>query len=612
MKRLMLVCLLIPLCLVPLGAWAESPADQPLVCGNFQYILLEDGSAEITNYTGKESNVVVPADLDGHPVSAIGDHALQGGPGRTGITGVTLPDSIRRIGDSAFRASGLSSVDLPEGLETIGTMAFNCCNFTTVDLPESLISIGEGAFAGTGLTEITLPGNLVELGGPNCFGPVLKSIAVSPDNPYWHVIDGFLYRKEDACLFLCPGGLELAACEIPAGTAVIGNGAFGGNFSLTSVVVPDGVTVIGESAFGGCPKLSEITLPGSLREIGSGAFRNCALTSLTLPEGLSVLGDYACSGCDKLTSVSLPVTLTDVGANPFCECEKLNEIMVPEDHPALRFEHGLLFDRNKGVLICFAPGFPETDCTIPDGITVIGACAFYMTEVESVTIPDSVAEIGEMAFTECHYLEYIALPESMRRLEAGCFQLCPLSDIDLPEGLISIGEGAFEGCDEMRNVHISSTVREIDGNPFLYCNELVRITVSPESPYYEVINGTLIEKADKRLVCFPEGLRDEHIEIPNGVLVIGQNACSMMDTPCEIIVPEGVTVLEDGSFSYCTDVYIHLPASVTVISPSAFYCQGGRGPILHVVPGSVAEAFGNEKGFRCILQKSDEDSGRTP
>ncbi len=603
MKRRIAVWVMI-LCLVPLGAWAETLVNQPLVCGDFQYILLEDGSAEITNYTGTETDVEVPAALDGHPVSAIGDHALQFRPGRIRLTGVALPDGIRRIGDFAFAACRLSSVDLPEGLETIGKMAFNSCGLTAVDLPESLISIGESAFSGTGLTDITLPRNLAELGGPNCFGSSLISIAVSPDNPYWHVIDGFLYRKEDACLFLCPGGLEQTACEIPAGTAVIGDSAFAGNRNLTSVVVREGVTVIGESAFSGCRKLSDITLPGSLREIGAGAFRNCSLISLALPEGLLCLGDYAFEYCSSLTSVSLPVTLTDVGANPFCECEALYEIPVPEDHPALRFEHGLLFDRSRGVLICFAPGSSETDCTVPDGITVIGACAFHKTEVESVTIPDGVAEIGDEAFTECLYLESITLPESMRRLGVECFLGCPFAGIVLPEGLITIGEGAFFGC-ELNSVHISSTVREIEGNPFQYCADLVRITVSPESPHFEAMNGALVAKADKRLICYPEGLRRSHFEIPEGVRVIGYEACAMTEEPCEIIVPEGVTTLEDRCFCYCTDVDICLPASVAAISPNAFYDQGGRGPILHVMPGSVAEAFGNEKGFRCVPQEAE-------
>ena len=78
----------------------------------------------------------------------------------------------------------------------------------------------------------------------------------------------------------------------------------------------------------------------------------------------------------------------------------------------------------------------------------------------------------------------------------------------------------------------------------------------------------------KRLICYPEGLRRSHFEIPEGVRVIGCEACAMTEWPCEIIVPEGVTTLEDRCFCYCTDVDICLPASVAAISPSAFYDQG--------------------------------------
>ena len=605
MKRIMLICVMI-LCLVPVSGWAEEEtvAAEPeyYIFGDFTYILLEDGTAEIKKYTGTKTDVVIPYAVDGHPVTRIGDHALQGWPDQVRITSVALPEGIRTIGNYAFATSLLSSVDLPEGIETIGEFAFSYCNLTTVELPESLVSIGENAFTGTDLTEITLPRNLAELGGPRCFGSSLVSITVSPDNPYWHVVDGFLYHKEDACLFLYPSGLELTACEIPEGTGIIGKGAFAGNADLVSVTVPEGVTVIEASAFDNCRKLSEIALPESLREIKMNAFYGCPLTSLSLPEGLVCLGDFAFRRC-CLTDVSLPSTLTDIGANPFCECDELCEIIVSENNPEIFFEHGTLCDRNEGILICFAPGSTEADCRIPNGISVIGAYAFYMTPIRSLIIPEGVAEIREKAFEGCYLLNEVVLPGSVRSIGNESFAFCSFSSIDLPEGLVFIGKEAFVAC-ELRSVSISSTVREIVGNPFCECDLLTSITVAPDSPYFESIGGALIDKMDKRLICCPEGLRYPSYEIPAGVRIIGYEAFLMTQTPCEIIVPEGVTTLEDRCFAYCFDVDIYLPASLYDISPSAFYDQGRGGPILHVVDGSTAEAYGKEKELRCVLQEA--------
>ncbi len=600
MKRLLIVCLLL-LCLIPVSGWAEQTAEvppEPLICGDYDYVLLEDGTAEIVKYNGSDKEAAVPAELDGIPVTAIGSGAFS----RVGLTTLTLPHGIRSIGDRAFFYNDIMSVVLPDGLETIGEDAFWGCKITAVTLPESLVSIGDGAFMGNSLKEIALPGNLAELGGADCFGRTIGKITVSSDNPCWQVIDGMLFRREDACLFLCPAELVLTECEIPEGTAIIGEGAFAGNRTLTSVIVPEGVTVIGERAFGSCRNLERVSLPVSLREIGSSAFYACGnLMSLSLPEGLTRLGNSAFYGCSRMTEISIPASLTEVGTNPFRDCSRLDLITIAEGNPVLRFEHGMLFDLDKGVLICCVPKGVDSDCIIPDGISVIDEYAFFQAGIETLVLSDGVTEIRESAFGENYGLMEVRWSESLRSIGEFSFGACGLSSLRLPEGLIIIGTYAFWGNEDLKTVYLPSTVREMAGTSFYGCDSLTRITVSPDNPHLEVINGAIIDKTDKRLICVPEAFRGGRYEIPTGVEIIGYEAFIETNPPCEIMVPEGVTTLEKRSFVYCTDVDIFLPASLIEIDPGAFYDQGAGGPNLHVVPGSDAEAFCKEAGLKYTL-----------
>ena len=137
MKRLMLVFVMI-LCLTlsPFAAaQAEGSTRETRASGDFQYVVLEGGTAEITGYTGSETDIVIPDMVDHCRVTAIGDRAFQFVRDKVRVTSIALPDGIRTIGDFAFSDSKLMSVELPE----------------------TLVSIGEMAFSGTPMTEITLP-----------------------------------------------------------------------------------------------------------------------------------------------------------------------------------------------------------------------------------------------------------------------------------------------------------------------------------------------------------------------------------------------------------------------------------------------------------------------
>ncbi len=88
--------LLLSLCLT---ACAEETKPETFTSGDYTYILLENGAAKITGYSGKAENLTIPDQLDGHPVTAIGNSAFSS---CSSLTSVSIPDSVTVIGKDAF------------------------------------------------------------------------------------------------------------------------------------------------------------------------------------------------------------------------------------------------------------------------------------------------------------------------------------------------------------------------------------------------------------------------------------------------------------------------------------------------------------------------------
>ena len=132
--------------------------------GTYEYVLLEDGSAEITGYSGDAEVLEIPAELDGYSVTSIGKSAFFH---CKNLTSVTIPDSVTSISDYAFLdCYGLTSITLSDSVTSIDEGAFaSCCNLTSVNIPDSVTSIGESAFFFCyNLTSVTIPDSVTFIG----------------------------------------------------------------------------------------------------------------------------------------------------------------------------------------------------------------------------------------------------------------------------------------------------------------------------------------------------------------------------------------------------------------------------------------------------------------
>lgn len=221
---------------------------------NFSFSV-SNGTATITNYSGKTADLEIPDKYNGLP--------------------------IREIAEFAFlNATFLKSVTIPESVKTIGAYAFeNCSGLETVSIPASCTSIGNMAFAG-------------------CSS--LKGITVNSNNTSYVSENGVLYNKDKTFLIAYPATKTDAEFTIPSTVTEIGIAAFKNALNLKKVNFPASLKKIGASAFAFCVNLNTAALPDTVTEIGSSAFRGCsALENFNLPTG-ALLGDNVFLYCNSL------------------------------------------------------------------------------------------------------------------------------------------------------------------------------------------------------------------------------------------------------------------------------------------------------------------------
>ncbi len=218
-----------------------------------------------------------------------------------------------------------------------------------------------------------------------------------------------------------------------------------------------------------------------------------------------------------------------------------------------------------------------TSITIPNSVTSIGERAFsYCTGLTSITIPDSVTEIGERAFSECTDLTSITIPDSVTEIGDSAFSDCiALTSITIPNGVKKIGDYVFYGCSDLTSITIPDSVTKIGDDAFSGCTGLTSITIP---------NGVTSIG-----VCAFDGCTDlTSITIPDSVTEIGWRTFDGCTGLTSITIPDSVTEIGSGTFSSCTGLTsITIPDSVTEIGNHAFY--GCTGLTSITIPDSVTE-----------------------
>lgn len=371
--------------------------------GDFKYSVLSDGTVEITDYTGSASVLTIPGKIDGYTVTSIGVEAFAW---HANITSIIIPSSVTSIGEYAFcYCDSLTEITVNESNPSYSSDEYGALfnkdkttliqypigsSRTEYSIPDSVTSIGEEAFRDCdSLKSVTIPDSVTSIGDSVFSGCVsLTKITVNENNfSYSSDEYGVLFNKDKTVLIQYPIGNARTEYLIPNTVISIENSAFLFGRNLIKVEIPRSVTIIGDDAFYQCIKLTSIKIPNSVTNIGDYTFFGCnCITEISIPDSVISIGDYAFSWCNSLTGITV-----NESNRSYCSDE-----------------YGVLFNKNKTVLIQYPIDNSRTEYSIPHSVTSIGDAAFSGCDsLTSVKIGTNVTNVCFSAFEYCDSLENV-------------------------------------------------------------------------------------------------------------------------------------------------------------------------------------------------------------
>lgn len=333
--------------------------------------------------------------------------------------------------------------------------------------------------------------------------------------------------------------------NLPEGLKSIGEYAFNICTNITTITIPSSVTRIGDSAFMNCSSLVNVyaesveswlgitfegTYSNPMYNASNLYLNNAIATNVVIPDTVTTIDKYAFYNCSSLTDITVPDGVTSIGYYAFYNCSNLANVNIESVESWL----DITFESTYSNPMCYADNLYlndvlVTDIVIPDGVTTIGAYAFYnCSTLTKITIPDSVTTIGAYAFYYCSGLKSVTFLDCVA----------------------TIGPSAFSNCSKLVDVYAKS----IEGWLSL------TFTDTYSSPMYYADN------------LYFGGALTTDIDIPDGVATIGEYAFYNCLSLTDITIPDSVTTIGGYAFYNClglTDVTI--PSSVTTIDGYTFY-----------------------------------------
>ena len=507
------------------------------------------------------------------------------------FTEITLPEGITKIGSNAFAGNNFSKVVIPKGVKVIDSSAFAQTQdhraLKEIVLPEGLESIGRWAFRYSLVKEVNLPSTVTELnkdafrdnGGKVTLYVTNKEQLENHDkfvaqSAYHQTVynnlvgtgwnyDDFIFEGNKLKGWSAKGNQtrlenkELVLPEINPETkeeiTIIDNGAFkipdneveqlkDGVISpngMKTVKIPETVTVLGEKAFE-YNNFKKVDFPNQLKTVGLHCFHGNKLEEVILPDSATDLQSGAFSE-NNITKIRLPKGLKSISQGLFSMNIRLEKVEIPETVTEIGD-------------MAFA-GARLSSLYIPKSVTKIGRKAFHLHHLKELTIPGNVKEIGDSAFEgtfKAITLKKLVLQEGIESIGSCAFKEGYLESVKLPKSLKTLADDAFEANAGTNNDHV------------VVCyTENVNHLDFPESKSHRIV---LQAQWDSECFIF-EG---------NKVVGLSRKGLALIQENKEMIIPdktpEGVTVLEIGqnAFKGYGITKVQLPKTLQVIGEKAF------------------------------------------
>ena len=581
----------------------------------------------------------------------------------TSLKSVNITDGEVLYG-SFYNCSGLTTVTLGDSVTKIGNLAFyNCTGLTSIMLPNGIISIGTKAFQKcTGLTGVYV--NNMKAWCEIDFDGVYA-------NPLYYAKK--LYLNDT----LVSGDLT-----VPKGTKSVGSYAFYDCTELTSITIPDSVTSIGDSAFYNCTGLTAAVIGDGVTSIGTKAFYNCTgLTTMTIGDGVTSIEESMLSGCSSLKSLTIPFvgecrkTASDIhqyplgyifGTSSYTGSSAItqyyynssttsaasSQYYIPSTLKCVTVTggnilYGAFYNCTGLTSITIGGGVTGiingafrnctglTSITICDGVTSISSEAFKgISSLISISIPDSVKSIGRSAFDDCSRLTTVTIPDSVTSIGDSAFFGCTgLTKVILGNGVTSIGYNAFYNCTGLTSITIPDSVTSIGYSAFYNCTGLTGVYISNLKNWCKInfgnaeanplncakklyVNDTLVTE-----LVFPESVKSignyafyrcidlTSITIPYSVSSIGDSAFHVCTGLTTVTIHYGVRSIGNSAFYDCFKLTtVTIPESVNSIGKGAF---GGCSALQSITVPFVTRSFGYIFGTSSYYKSSAVEQSET-
>lgn len=578
------------------------------------YYTIEDGEVTITGWGYGDSNLVIPAVIEGYPVTKIRGSAFRS----TSITSVTIPGSVNTIGSYAFsHCSSLTTVTIEEGVSVIEDAAFEYCSkLETITLPSTLTKLqANSVFYGCsslGYTQYDYAQYLGNAENPYlvCMKPTEQgkraySIILHPQTKviagaafvdcnrlsYINIPDGVIailsgaFRYAQVSNIYIPSSVSYLGDNIFPATTLYNVDANNTAYGSTSqgalynkqsktllqvpvsikgeFIVPDGITTIGYEAFYECNQITSVQLSNDITTIEDRAFYYCSsINSVIIGDGVTAIGDSAFKNCYALTNLTLGKNVVRIGADTFNGCSGLSAVSIPA---TTTFIGENAFNR---MIFTVDPANPAY-CSDEAGVLYNKDKTVLIQGNSSVSgtyvIPDGVTTIGAYMFSDCTGLNGVVIPESVTTIEPWAFSGCiNLTQVDMTNYHVAIGRGAFSntsaGTTDGDTYYLGN-----GNNPYFmlyYCGDTWREDVYTVHPDTRLIGIDAFQDSYSWLeeVVLPEGLTfigqkafyqsGLSVNLPSTIITIGDHAFSGCRINAEAL-PQGLTSILEGTFMNC-------------------------------------------------------------
>jgi uncharacterized repeat protein (TIGR02543 family) len=577
--------------------------------GTFEGLKTACSSTEcvITGYDGIHSELFIPAEIDGVPVTMVADRAFEDNANLVSITfedGEGASSQIKTIGLSAFaNMPALRTLTLPEtSLKTIRNDAFrNSSSLKALDIPSQVTSLGTNVLTGTdALERVTVRStnnsassallSIKYLFGGTVYNSVGVNVPLSLEkviisNGATVMPNDFLRDLPMVREVVIPSSITSMGTNVLTGatnlttltwtfTSTVSGAAnsfltyaFGSAHAavtnlpanLSTVTInPTSATRLATYALYNLPNVTTLNIPDNITEIDSFAFAHAAagtskLPYIDLPSGLLTLGTNVFQNSSELLELDIPDTVTNIGASLLTGTTKLHTLSYNHNSPLvanrlLRYFYGGTVFNSGGTL----PTQLKTVEMRGEPTALLLGYFFGFTSIETILLPASLTTLNNQTFQGM---------TSLKQIQTRGQTVVP-NQVILSDTITTLGTNMFQGSTAITYVKMPAALTTIPNDTFNGATNLE--TVVPPTAYTTIgsnaflntklANFTFASSLTTIGISAFQGTMLTNVVLPNSVINIGNDAFRSMQALTSITFPSSVPVTPAPAFVLGTNV----------------------------------------------------------